>query len=54
HSYGGTPTSQNTKSLSKTERQAQEKPGGIVILAYTTAVVPALGVLAQGVLADLP
>ncbi|PVH74121.1 alpha/beta-hydrolase, partial [Cadophora sp. DSE1049] len=54
HSYGGTPTSQSTKGLSKAERQAEGKEGGIVRLAYMTAVVPALGVSAQGVLADLP
>ncbi|KAH6714234.1 hypothetical protein BKA61DRAFT_632891 [Leptodontidium sp. MPI-SDFR-AT-0119] len=54
HSYGGTPTSQRTKRLSKAERQAQGKKGGIVRLGYMAAVVPAIGVSAQGLLADLP
>lgn len=54
HSYGGTPTSQSTKGLSRAERQAEGKEGGIVRLAYMTAVVPALGASAQDVLADLP
>ncbi|KAL5319033.1 hypothetical protein ACEPPN_014103 [Leptodophora sp. 'Broadleaf-Isolate-01'] len=43
-----------TKRLSKAERQAQGKKGGIIRLGYMAAVVPALGVSAQGLLADLP
>lgn len=43
HSYGGIPSSQSTKGLSKKERQEQGKPGGVVQLAYLTALVPALG-----------
>lgn len=54
HSYGGTPASQSTKGLSKAERLAEGKDGGIVRLAYMTAVVPTLGASAQDVLADLP
>ncbi|KAK0120288.1 hypothetical protein ONS95_011694 [Cadophora gregata] len=54
HSYGGAPTSQSTKGLSKVERQVEGKEGGIVRLGYMTAVVPALGASAQDVLADLP
>lgn len=51
HSYGGGPISQSTKGLSKKERRAQGKSGGVVRLAYMTAVVPALGQSAQSVLA---
>lgn len=50
HSYGGTPTTESTKGLSKKERQAQGKKGGIVKLAYMTCLVPAVGVSAGGVL----
>jgi pimeloyl-ACP methyl ester carboxylesterase len=50
HSYGGGPISQSTKGLSKEERKAQGKSGGIVRLAYMTAVVPAVGQSAQNVL----
>ena len=34
HSYGGTPTSQAVKGLSKKERAAEGRKGGIVRLAY--------------------
>ena len=50
HSYGGVPASQSTKGLSKQERSAQGKPGGVVRLAYMTAVIPALKQSAQSVL----
>ncbi|KAF2797034.1 alpha/beta-hydrolase [Melanomma pulvis-pyrius CBS 109.77] len=50
HSYGGTPMTESTKGLSKKERQAQGKKGGIVKLAYMTCLVPAVGVSAGGVL----
>ncbi|KAI1144483.1 alpha/beta-hydrolase [Hypoxylon sp. FL0543] len=43
HSYGGIPATQSTKGLTKAERQEQGKKGGIVRLAYMTALVPALG-----------
>ena len=42
HSYGGVPATQSTKGVGKVERQSQEKKGGIVRLAYMTAMVPAL------------
>ena len=54
HSYGGTPTTESTKGLGKEERQKQGKKGGIVNIAYMTALVPAVGVSAAGVLADVP
>lgn len=54
HSYGGTPTTQSTKDLSKAERQAAGKPGGVVRLAYMTALVPAIGQATGALMADLP
>ncbi|MCJ1435194.1 hypothetical protein MMC27_004566 [Xylographa pallens] len=54
HSYGGIPATESTKGLRKEERREKGKKGGVVALAYMTAVVPALGVSAMGVLAGLP
>ncbi len=54
HSYGGVPTSQCTKGLSKKERQEAGKPGGIVNIAYLTCLTPALGQAAKDVLATVP
>jgi hypothetical protein len=54
HSYGGVPTSQSTKGLSKKERQEVGKPGGIVSIAYLTCLTPALGQTAKDVLATVP
>ena len=54
HSYGGVPTSQSTKGLSKKERQEAGKPGGIVNIAYLTCLTPALGQTAADVLATVP
>ncbi|KAK5175687.1 uncharacterized protein LTR77_000826 [Saxophila tyrrhenica] len=50
HSYGGGPVSQSTKGLSKEERKAQGKAGGVVRLGYMTAVVPGIGQSSQNVL----
>lgn len=46
HSYGGTPGTQAVKGLTKTEREKQGKPGGIVGLAYMTSLVPEVGMSA--------
>jgi len=54
HSYGGVPVTESTKGLGKEERQMQGKKGGIVNLAYMTALVPAVGTSASVVLADVP
>ncbi|KAH0848250.1 hypothetical protein AYO21_05376 [Fonsecaea monophora] len=54
HSYGGVPVTESTKGLSKEERQKQGKKGGIVNLAYMTALVPAIGQTAKDVLGDVP
>ncbi|MCJ1414016.1 hypothetical protein MMC32_000341 [Xylographa parallela] len=54
HSYGGLPATESTKGLGKEERRRKGKKGGIVALAYMTAIVPAVGVSAIGVLAGLP
>jgi surfactin synthase thioesterase subunit len=43
HSYGGIPASESVKGLTKEERTAQGKKGGIIGLVYTTSVVPAEG-----------
>ncbi|KAL2419931.1 hypothetical protein ABEF95_008733 [Exophiala dermatitidis] len=54
HSYAGIPITQSVQGLSVKERQKQGKPGGIVRLAYMTAVVPAVGESATDVLLRLP
>ncbi|KAI1213257.1 alpha/beta-hydrolase [Annulohypoxylon truncatum] len=54
HSYGGIPVTQSTKGLTKAERQKQGKTGGIVRLAYMTALVPPLGVSSANILSTLP
>jgi hypothetical protein len=43
HSYGGTPATESVRGLSKRERLAQGKTGGIVELAYMTSLVPGVG-----------
>ncbi|KAF2019376.1 alpha/beta-hydrolase [Aaosphaeria arxii CBS 175.79] len=50
HSYGGIPTTQSTKGLTKKEREAEGKKGGIVRLAYMTALAVDVGMSAQGAL----
>lgn len=50
HSYGGVPTTECVKGLAKYERQKLGKQGGVVRLAYMTALVPALGSSASNVL----
>ena len=54
HSYGGIPATESTKGLGKEEREKDGKKGGVVALAYITAVVPAVGDSAMGVLASVP
>ena len=43
HSYGGCPVSQAVEGLTKHERATQGKYGGVVRIAYLTAIVPRLG-----------
>lgn len=43
HSYGGVPTTESIKGVSKTEREKEGKKGGVVRVAYITALVPAVG-----------
>jgi hypothetical protein len=50
HSYGGTPTSESIKGISKAEREKEGKKGGVVRVAYMTALVPALGTSAGSVM----
>ncbi|KIX02763.1 uncharacterized protein Z518_08705 [Rhinocladiella mackenziei CBS 650.93] len=54
HSYAGIPMSQSTKGLSKEERKAQGKPGGIARLAYISALVPPVGGSAESLLSRFP
>lgn len=50
HSYGGVPATESVKGLAKDTRQKLGKQGGVVRLAYMTALVPALGSSASDVL----
>lgn len=43
HSYGGSPTTEAMKGLSKRYREAQGLPGGVVKLIYISAGVPVEG-----------
>jgi alpha-beta hydrolase superfamily lysophospholipase len=43
HSYGGIPISQCMEGLSRAAREKEGKQGGVVRIAYMTALVPALG-----------
>ncbi|KAG9236742.1 hypothetical protein BJ875DRAFT_503149 [Amylocarpus encephaloides] len=54
HSYGGVPTSESTKGLSKKEREAEGKKGGIIRLAYLTCLVPPVGKSAGEMLLEVP
>lgn len=54
HSYGGIPATESIKGLSKDERAAQGKEGGVVRLAYMTAIVGDVGVSAAGAQAGMP
>ena len=54
HSYGGVPASQCVKGLTKSERTAAGKKGGLVALAYMTCLVPEVGGMAAGLLMSLP
>jgi hypothetical protein len=49
HSYGGVPMTESSKGLGKEERQRRGKKGGIVNLAYLTALVRAVGTSAAEV-----
>ncbi|KAH8728951.1 Alpha/Beta hydrolase protein [Phaeosphaeriaceae sp. PMI808] len=43
HSYGGTPASESLEHVTAFKRSAQGKKGGVVRIAYITAVVPQVG-----------
>ncbi|CAI6337113.1 unnamed protein product [Periconia digitata] len=43
HSYGGVPATQSLKGVTKAEREKEGKQGGVVRLAYMTALAPELG-----------
>jgi hypothetical protein len=40
HSYGGIPGTEGMKGLSRKEREAEGKPGGVVQILYVTSQVP--------------
>lgn len=54
HSYGGVPSTQCTKGVTKMERQREGKNGGLVRIAYMTCLVPAVGGSASSVLTEIP
>lgn len=54
HSYGGVPATESVRGLSRAARRAEGGPGGVVRLAYMTALVPGLGVAANEVLTGRP
>ena len=54
HSYAGVPMTQSVKGLSRTERSAQGKRGGVVHLAYYAALVPPLNESAASLLSRFP
>ncbi|KAK6836575.1 alpha/beta-hydrolase [Apiospora arundinis] len=54
HSYGGVPTTQSVKGLSKAARQEQGLPGGIVRIGYMTTLIPEQGQPAASLMALFP
>ena len=53
HSYGGIPGTECSKGLSKEERKAIGKPGGISRFVYVTSVVPPPGKSLKDLMGDL-
>ncbi|KAF2824284.1 alpha/beta-hydrolase [Ophiobolus disseminans] len=43
HSYGGLPATESLKTITKSERSAQGKRGGVIRIAYLTCIVPKVG-----------
>ena len=43
HSYGGVPSTEALKGITKKEREQQGKKGGVVRIAYMTSIVPKIG-----------
>ncbi|PVI04462.1 alpha/beta-hydrolase [Periconia macrospinosa] len=43
HSYGGVPSTQSLKGVTKAEREKEGKKGGVVSINYIAALVPELG-----------
>lgn len=54
HSYGGVPATESVRGLSKAARRKEGKPGGVVRLAYMTALIPELGEAANEVTTKRP
>ncbi|KAF2787983.1 alpha/beta-hydrolase [Melanomma pulvis-pyrius CBS 109.77] len=53
HSYGGIPTTEAMKGVTKKEREKEGKKGGVVRLAYMAALVPSVGTSAGGLMASV-
>ncbi|KIW18350.1 hypothetical protein PV08_02638 [Exophiala spinifera] len=53
HSYGGVVGTEASKGLTKAERQADGKEGGLVRLVYLTSVVPSVGNSLADTMGDL-
>ena len=54
HSYGGVPASESTKGLSKKEREAEGKKGGVIMFAYLPCLVPPVGKSTGAILQEFP
>jgi hypothetical protein len=54
HSYGGIPGTESTKGLSKVERQASGKRGGITRLFYMSAMILPVGLSLTDMTGPLP
>jgi alpha-beta hydrolase superfamily lysophospholipase len=54
HSYGGAPATQSLKGISKADRKRAGKAGGVIRIAYLTALVPKLGDTAALAIAGAP
>ncbi|KAL1847795.1 hypothetical protein Daus18300_013837 [Diaporthe australafricana] len=53
-SYGGVPSTESVRAVSKAARRKLGKPGGVVRLAYASSLVPELGIAANEVLRNRP
>ena len=54
HSYGGVPATESVQGLSKKDRVARGLQGGIIGIAYMTALVPNIGESAGSLRASMP
>ncbi|KAL5313416.1 hypothetical protein ACEPPN_019149 [Leptodophora sp. 'Broadleaf-Isolate-01'] len=52
NSYGGFPGTESSKGLSKSERQKEDKKGGLVGLVYLASFIPPVGMSLRGLMGD--